>query len=136
MPGVPPVLTVRPTEDSQMQLVWTAPGDPGTQPLSGYRIERAVDATPLMWMEVVADTGSLDLSWADQGLDASTVYHYRVSGRNRVGTGAASVEARGTTRPQLGLSASARYPVTTQAWPAAEAPADPHLACPRSAGAT
>ena len=96
-------------------MAWTAPGDPGTQPLSGYRIERAVDATPLMWMEVVADTGNLDLSWDDQGLAASTVYHYQVSGRNAVGVGAASVEAMGTTRPQLTLNASASYPVTAHA---------------------
>ena len=86
-------------------------------------LKRAVDAPPpLTWTEVVADTGNLDLSWDDQGLAASTVYHYRVSGRNRVGTGAASVEALGTTRPQLGLSASASYPVTAHAWPAATAP--------------
>ena len=122
VPGVPPVLTAQPAADSQMQLVWTAPGDPGTQPLSGYRIERAVAATPLVWMEVEADTGTLDLSWDDTALAASTVYHYRVSAHNAVGGGNASPEASGTTRPQLALSASAVYPLTAHAWPAAPAP--------------
>ncbi len=122
VPGLPTDLTAQPLADSHMQLAWRAPLDPGTQPLSGYRIERAVDAMPLVWMEVVADTGTLDLIWDDSALDASTVYHYRVSAHNAVGVGNASPEATGTARPQLALSASAPYPLTAHQWPAATAP--------------
>ena len=111
VPAVPTDLTAQPLADSHMQLAWTAPLDTGTQPLSGYRIERAVAATPLVWMEVVADTGTLDRIWDDTALAASTVYHYRVSAHNAVGVGNASPEATGTARPQLALSASAAYPL-------------------------
>ena len=110
------------TGSTAYQYRLQAPADPGSQPLSGYRIERAVAAPPRVWTEVVADTGNLDLIWDDSGLDASTVYHYRVSARNRVGAGAASGEAMGTTRPQLVLRANASYPLTAHAWPAATAP--------------
>ena len=121
-PGRPPALTAQPAADSQMQLSWEAPPDPGTQPLTGYRIARAVDATPLVWIEVLADTGTLDLTWADSGLAADTTYHYQVSGRNAVGLSDPAPAAPGTTRPQLTLLATATYPLTAQQWPAATAP--------------
>ncbi len=132
VPGLPTGLTAQPTADSQMHLRWQAPADPGSQALSGYRIERAVAAPPRVWTEVVADTGNLDLIWDDSGLDASTVYHYRVSARNRVGAGAASGEAMGTTRPQLVLRANASYPLTAHAWPAATAPATHSWSAPET----
>ena len=122
VPAVPTDLTAQPTADSHMQLAWTAPPDTGTQPLSGYRIERSADVSPRVWTELVADTGTLDRIWDDSALAASTVYHYRVSARNAVGVGNASPEAIGTARPQLALSASAVYPLTAHAWPAATAP--------------
>ena len=122
MPGRPPALTAAPGADSQMTLNWAAPADPGTQPVTGYRIERAVDADPLVWADALADSGSLDLNWADSGLAADTVYHYRVSAINAVDTGDPSAESEGKTRPQLTLLASASYPLTAQQWPAATAP--------------
>ena len=72
--------------------------------------------------EVRADSGTPDVTWADSGLDAATVYHYQVTGRNAAGLGTPAAEAPGTTRPQVSLSATATYPVTAHAWPAATAP--------------
>ena len=120
-PGRPPALTAQPTADSQMTLSWTAPTDRGTQPLTGYRIERAVAADPLVWADAVADTGTLDLTWADTGLAAATTYHYQVSARNAVGLSDPAA-AQGTTRPQLTLLATATYPLSAHQWPAATAP--------------
>ena len=104
-----------------MTLSWTAPTDRGTQPLTGYRIERAVAADPLVWADAVADTGTLDLTWADTGLAADTTYHYQVSARNAVGLSDPAA-AQGTTRPQLTLLATATYPLSAHQWPAATAP--------------
>ena len=120
-PGRPPALTAQPTADSQMTLSWAAPADPGTQPVTGYRIERAADVLPRMWTEVVADTGHTDVTWTDSGLAAATLYHYRVSAINAVDTGDPAVAAEGNTRPQLTLLASASYPLTAHQWPAAAA---------------
>ena len=122
VPGLPTALTAAPGTDSQMALHWSAPADVGTQPLTGYRLERAADVEPRVWSEVVADTGTTDVTGADSGLTAATTYHYRVSARNAVGVGAASVTAAGTTRPQLALLATAPYPLTAHQWPAAAAP--------------
>ena len=121
-PGQVTDLTAAPTAESQMSLSWTAPTDPGTQPLTGYQVARAPDAEPRVWTTVVTDTGTTDLTWHDRGLPASTVYHYRVSARSNVGGGTASAAASGTTRPQLTLLATATYPLTAHQWPAATAP--------------
>ncbi len=121
-PGPPTALSAAPGADSQMQLSWTAPADAGTQPLTGYRIERALDADTLSWADAVADTGNTDVTWTDSGLTAATTYHYRVSAINAVGVGDPGATAQGQTRPQLTLLATATYPLTAHAWPVATAP--------------
>ena len=137
-PGVPTGLTVAPTPDSQLTLSWAAPLDTGTHALAGYRIERSPDMEPRVWGEVVADTATPALSWADRGLTADTVYHYRVSARSGAGVGASSTAATGQTRPQLTLSASATFPLTAHVWPAVTAPVthtwDSHEAAPLDIG--
>ena len=121
-PGAPTILAAAPGPDSQMVVSWEAPVDAGTHPITGYRIERAVDAPTLDWRDAEANTGTTDLTWSDAGLDAATVYHYRVSARNSVGTGSASDDTDGTTRPQAALLATATYPLKAHRWPAASAP--------------
>ncbi len=121
-PGVPTAVAAAPGDDSPMVLTWTAPADAGTQPIAGYRIERAADAPTPDWVAVAADTGTTDTTWSDRGLAADTVYHYRVSARNRVGPGDPSAAAKARTRPQLALKADATYPLQARAWPAADAP--------------
>ena len=120
-PGRPTALTAAPGLDSQLQLSWTAPADPGTQPVTGYRVERSADGALRVWTEVVADTGNTDLTWSDSGLAAATTYHYQVSARNNVGPGQPSAAAAGETRPQVTLLATASYPVTAHQGPAATA---------------
>ena len=118
VPGQVTDLTAAPTAESQMTLRWTAPTDPGTQPLTGYQVARAPDAEPRVWTTVVTDTGTTATTWADRGLSAGTVYHYRVSALSPVGGGTASAAASGTTRPQLTLLATAPYPLTAAQVPA------------------
>ena len=121
VPGTPTALTAAPGDESSMQLSWTAASAGGTA--TGYRIERSADATPRVWTEVAADTGSTATTWQDSGLAAATRYHYRVAGRNAAGPGVPSAEAVGLTRPQLTLLTTATYPLTAHAWPLATAPA-------------
>ena len=123
VPGLPTALTAAPGADSQMQLSWTVPVDAGTQPITGYRIERSADVMPRVWTEVVMNTGTTDVTWSDSGLAAATTYHYRVRARNSVGAGEPSAETSGTTRPQAALLATASYPLQAQQWAAATAPA-------------
>ena len=121
-PGAPTDLTAAPGIDSQMQLSWTAPLDTGTAELDGYYIERSPDAEPREWRVVAYDTASTDLTWTDSGLEADTVYHYRVSARSDAGVGDPAAAAEGRTRPQLALLATASYPLTAHAWPELAAP--------------
>ena len=122
-PAAPTALRAAPGPDSQMQLAWTAPADAGTQPITGYRIERSADVDPRVWTDAAADTGGTATTWSDRGLAAATTHHYRVSARNSVGVGAPSEETSGTTRPQAALLATATYPLAARRWPAAPAPA-------------
>ena len=121
-PTAPTALSAAPGTDSLMQLAWMVPIDTGTQPLSGYRVERSADVDPRAWQDAAANTGSRDTTWDDSGLTADTVYHYQVSALSSAGEGDPSNEAEGRTRPQISLKAAATYPLPARAWPDTEAP--------------
>ena len=99
LPGPPTGLTA--TRDAtnpgtQIDLSWEAPSDTGASDITGYRIERSPDGNA-PWMELVADTGSTDLTYEDAGLPSPTTRHYRVSAINDQGAGPASDTAHATT---------------------------------------
>ncbi len=99
LPGAPGNLTA--TRDAtnpgtQIDLSWEAPSDTGLSEITGYRIERSADGNA-PWMELVADTGSTDLTYEDAGLPSPTTRHYRVSAINEHGAGPASDSAHATT---------------------------------------
>ncbi len=121
VPDAPTALAAVPGADSQMVLTWTMPMETGTHAISGYRIERAVDATMLVWADAEANTGNTDLAWSDSDLAADTLYHYRVRAVSAAGEGASSAVAEGRTRSQMVLKATATYPVQAHARPATEA---------------
>ncbi len=120
IPGQPTGLTVSPGTDHRLQLTWTAPGHTGGG-VTGYRLQRSPDEMPRAWAVVREDTGSAALTWGDDDVAADTVYHYRVSARNRAGVSRLSAVAQGRSRPQLSLAATAAYPLTAHAEPRAEA---------------
>ena len=80
-------LTATPTINYTIDLVWTTPNGNGYA-VSGYTIERNIAGAG--WVPIVPDTGSTATTYADINLSASTVYEYRVSAINVVGTGLAS----------------------------------------------
>ena len=96
-PGAPTGLTALPNGETQINLSWTAPADPGESAITGYRIEVSAD-NRVTWTDLVADTGNTDTTAAHTGLTAGDVRHYRVSAISDAGTGPASSVVRGYTR--------------------------------------
>ena len=100
VPGVPTDLSST-GGDTRINLSWTAPGDDGGSPITGYKIEVSPDGNA-NWTELVADTGNTATTYAHIGLAVGTSRHYRVSAINSVGAGAPSNIDDATTRPITG----------------------------------
>ncbi|SMH71442.1 PQQ-dependent sugar dehydrogenase [Candidatus Nitrosotalea okcheonensis] len=98
IPGSPTSLTATTISSSQINLSWTAPSNNGGSAITGYKIERSTDSGTT-WSTIVANTASASTTYSDSGLAASTVYTYRVSAINSVGTGSPSNTASATTNP-------------------------------------
>ena len=89
LPGAPTGLTATPAaEPTQIDLSWTAPGNTGNSPITGYRIEVSTDGNA--WTVLEEDTGDTDTTYAHTGLGLGVTRHYRVSARNVLGPGARS----------------------------------------------
>ena len=95
VPGVPANLAATANGETQIDLSWSAPSNPGGFPIIGYRIEVSEDSSS--WNDLVADTGSVDTSYSHTGLTAGSKRYYRVSAINSDGTGPASNVANATT---------------------------------------
>ena len=103
LPPQPPTgLTATTVSSSQINLSWSAPADNGGSPVTGYKIERSVDAGST-WSTVVANTSSTSTAFSDMGLAANTSYTYRVSAINSVGTSSPSNTASATTGTSSGI---------------------------------
>lgn len=94
-PDAPTGMTATTSSDTAIALSWTAPASDGGESITGYKIERKIAAGS--WSDLVADTGTTGTTYSDTGLTASTLYTYRVSAINSVGTGTASGEGSDTT---------------------------------------
>jgi Fibronectin type III domain len=95
-------------------LHWTAPFN-GWANISGFRIERAPDATgiPGTFTNLVANTASFAQSYNDTGLTTGVRWWYRVSAINSVGTGIASISDDATAR----AAPSPAYTTNFSDWP-------------------
>jgi len=93
---VPTGLSVICNIASACDLSWTAPTNTGNGTISAYQIERE---SPVGggFSVIVADTGSTTTTYTDSPLTADTVYNYRISTINEVGTGSPSTESSATT---------------------------------------
>ena len=133
-PGAVQDLAVAPGADSRLQLSWQAPADHSV--VTGYRIERAVAADPLVWTEAAPDTGSTDTVWSDSGLAAATTHHYRVTARSAAGLGTVS---GGGGRPDAAAGepqGDRRVSAEGACRPADDGAGDPHLGGVRRLGET
>ena len=111
-PAPPPASWQQPTENTQIDLTWTAPAITGGSPITGYRIEESLPTATPTWTTLEANTNGPGTTYAHTGLAAGTTRHYRVSAINSNGAGAASNvdgATTGTTVPgaPTGLQATA-----------------------------
>ena len=86
VPGAPTALSATAVGNTQINLSWTAPGENGGAPISGYKIESSPDGAA-NWTELVANTGNANTTYEHIGLTAGTTRHYRVSAINSAGAG-------------------------------------------------
>ena len=98
VPGVPTDLSASTGGDTRINLSWTAPGDDGGSPITGYKIEVSPGGNAT-WTELVANTGNASTTYAHIGLAVGTTRHYRVSAINSAGAGDPSNIDDATTRP-------------------------------------
>jgi hypothetical protein len=95
-PKPPTNLTANVVTPSKISLSWTAPSDPASSVLTGYKIERSTDGGNT-WSVIVANTGNTATRFTDTGLAHGTTYTYRVSSINPIGTSSPSNTASATT---------------------------------------
>ena len=88
-PGAPRALTATAVSSSAIELSWSAPLDPGSSAIVGYRIEASSTRTGV-WSELVANTGNTSTTYQDTDLSPNTTRYYRVSAINSFGTGTPS----------------------------------------------
>ena len=85
VPGAPTALSAT-AVGTQINLSWTAPGENGGAPISGYKIESSPDGNA-NWIDLVANTGNANTTYEHIGLTFGTTRHYRVSAINSAGAG-------------------------------------------------
>ena len=95
-PGRPTGLDATADGVNAIDLEWTAPTDPGTSAITGYRIQVSTDGGTT-WNDRVTNTGNTNTSYKHTGLSANTTRHYRVYAINNTGESAASNTASATT---------------------------------------
>ncbi len=96
VPDMPTELTAAASGQTEINLSWTAPSNPGGAPVRGYRIEISSDAGE-SWSDLVQNTEGSETTYMHTGLAPKTTHHYRVSAINPVGASAPSNVASATT---------------------------------------
>ena len=90
-PGPPGDLTATAVGSSAIDLSWSAPTNPGSSGIIGYRIEWSRTRTATgVWTDLEANTGNTRTTYRDTGLAPNTERYYRVSAINSFATGAPS----------------------------------------------
>lgn len=92
----PTGLTVNLITPSEIKISWTAPSNPTSLLVNGYKIERSTDGGNT-WAILVANTGNTSTTYTDTGLAYGTTYTYRVSTISTIITSSPSNTASATT---------------------------------------
>lgn len=95
-PDPPTGLGVDAIGPGTINLSWDAPVNPGSSAITGYLIERETAGSGIFEV-VVANTGNTQTTYTDHVAQASTLYAYRISAINDVGTGSPSAVVSDTT---------------------------------------
>lgn len=75
-------LTASVSSPSAISLTWTGPSNDGGAPITGYKIERSIDAG---YVTLVENTGVLSTNYTDTSARPKLINRYRVSAVNSVG---------------------------------------------------
>ncbi|QLH08830.1 hypothetical protein DSQ19_04450 [Candidatus Nitrosotenuis sp. DW1] len=94
VPGAPTGLTAVPVSPTQVNLSWTTPSNNGGSAISGYKIESKSGSGS--YSVLVSNTASTSTIYSHTGLVTGTVYTYKVSAVNSIGTGTTSSEVSAT----------------------------------------
>lgn len=97
-----PSLSATAVSATQINLSWNAPSNNGGSAITGYKIE--VKKGTGSFETLVTNTANTSTIYSHTGLTAGTVYYYRVSAINSIGTGTssdASATPKETTTPTL-----------------------------------
>jgi len=101
-PGAPRALTATAVGSSAIDLSWSAPTNPGSSGIIGYRIEWSSTRTATgVWTDLEANTGNTRTTYRDTGLAPNTERYYRVSAINSFATGAPSSIEGAITEPDV-----------------------------------
>jgi titin len=93
-PGAPTNLSATAVSPTQNNLIWNAPSNIGSSPITGYKIE--VKSGSGSYSTLVSNTGTTSTTYQHTGLTTGITYTYKVSAVNSVGAGSASSEASAT----------------------------------------
>ena len=85
-PDAPTNLSATADGQTTIDLEWTAPTNTGGAAITGYRIEVSTNSGN-SFTNLVANTGSVAITYSHTGLNAGTRRDYRVSAINSAGTG-------------------------------------------------
>ena len=92
-PAAPTGLTATP-QNSSTQLTWSAPGDDGGAPITGYTLYRSATAGD----PGIAVAHPSTTSFTDTGLANGTTYYYTVTATNAAGEGPGATQTPATPR--------------------------------------
>ena len=96
---------------SQINLSWIAPNY-NAYHITGYKIERSTDG--ITFSTIVANTTTTATTYSDTGLSSNTLYYYKVSAINLLGTGLPSSLATGISIPLPPTNIAATSILTSQ----------------------
>jgi hypothetical protein len=82
LPTAPSMATISKSSDD-ITITWSAPSSNGGTAITGYRIQRSIDAG-VTWTTVVADTLSTATTYTDYNQAFGSTYYYRVAAINAV----------------------------------------------------
>ncbi len=100
VPDMPTELTASASGQTEINLSWTVPSNPGGAPVHGYQIEVSSDAGE-SWSDLVQNTESSETTYTHTGLAPGTTRHYRARAINPVGASAPSNVAGATTEVEF-----------------------------------
>lgn len=88
LPTAPTLSTISRSSDD-ITITWSAPSSNGGTAITGYRIQRSIDAGA-SWTTIVADTLSTSTTYTDYNQAYGSTYYYRVAAINDVALAAGS----------------------------------------------